>query len=95
METYNTGSTIGVRSSYWFDIGNTDNIDCFANENFLTAWFYFFIQPVKTDSIIPIYARFVWDTQSNQWLPIEMIRGDFATLCVNKDFEKESRLFKF
>lgn len=95
FSTYNAQGVMPINSSYEFQLNSSSDIQAYASEKFLTAWFYFFVKPVSTDSIIPIYAKYVWDPRTRQWLPIELIRGDFQTIVQSLYFKKKSRIIKF
>lgn len=94
LNLYNTGLQ-PVDNSFDFTFWESDDVKERLEKEFLTAEIFFFIQPMKSDSPIPIYSKYIWEEKSKQWLLNYMCRGDLFPMVDTKYLEKEWHLFKF
>jgi len=71
--TFNAG-IIGYTPSFIFK--NTPFGKVSQDTNVMTFSIYFFVQPSPPDPILPVDIRYMWDSESTNWVPTDFIMGN-------------------
>lgn len=62
--------------SFKFTVASTPAQGGVAGRKELAAALYFFVKPAAPDPVLPIGIRYVWDRDSDQWLPVDLVVGN-------------------